>query len=138
MTFCTKTIFSYIELKKTRFQHYSGRYLFRRLIKNSFRRYLQQGQRYRVYARNTEFKLAIIKYPLYSINNSYEVVINDKHKLRIAPLELQIAYKLYLGSDKDIGDAVFLYTLFKQVLDYEELERWCRELNVDINLLGAE
>ena len=36
--------------------------------------------------------------------------------LTIGPRELQIAYKLYLGTQKDIEDAVHLYTLFEQAL----------------------
>lgn len=33
--------------------------------------------------------------------------------LYVPPLELQIAYKLWLGSDKDFEDAVFLYAFAK-------------------------
>jgi hypothetical protein len=42
---------------------------------------------------------------------------------------------LHLGSDKDIADAVFLYVLFKPVLEQKELERWCKELGADVNML---
>lgn len=45
-----------------------------------------------------------------------KVVMNGK-TLFISPLETQIAYKLYLGSQKDIEDAIHLYTLFKTHLD---------------------
>jgi len=55
--------------------------------------------------------------------------------LRYPPPELQIVYKLYLGSDKDVGDAVFLYTLSKDDIDVNELERWCRELKVNCGVL---
>jgi len=34
-----------------------------------------------------------------------------------------------------MGDAVFLYSLFKQVIDGEELKMWCEELGVNIKLL---
>jgi len=35
----------------------------------------------------------------------------------ISPIDIQIAYKLYLGSDKDIEDAVYLWEIFKSDLD---------------------
>jgi hypothetical protein len=44
--------------------------------------------------------------------------------LRIGPLELQVAYKLHLGSQKDFEDALHLYTLFADRLDTEKLERF--------------
>jgi len=75
------------------------------------------------------------KHHVYSVKRSLEVVLNDKFRPRIAPLELQIAYKLWLGSEKDIGDAVFLYELFKPVINREELKKWCRELNVNMEVL---
>ena len=34
-----------------------------------------------------------------------------KEKINISPIELQIAYKIYLGSDKDYEDARYLYLL---------------------------
>ena len=37
--------------------------------------------------------------------------------LFISPLEIQIAYKLFLGSEKDIEDARYLWEIFKDHLD---------------------
>jgi len=34
-----------------------------------------------------------------------------------------------------VGDATFLYTLFREALNRAELEKWCRELNVDCSVL---
>ena len=51
-------------------------------------------------------------------------------KLFISPIEIQIAYKFYLGSEKDIEDAVYLYELFKERLDRGVLLQKCEELNV--------
>ncbi|MDD2473149.1 MULTISPECIES: hypothetical protein [unclassified Methanoculleus] len=39
----------------------------------------------------------------------------------ISPIELQIPYKLYPGSDKDIEDAVYLRVLFREMLDTDQL-----------------
>ncbi|WP_246041466.1 hypothetical protein [Halorubrum ezzemoulense] len=49
----------------------------------------------------------------------------------IGPLELQIAYKLHLGAQKDIEDAVHLYTLFEETLSAARLERWAQRLDVE-------
>lgn len=48
----------------------------------------------------------------------------------IGPLELQIAYKLYLGGEKDFEDAAHLYTLFGESLNTSELETWAERLSV--------
>ena len=52
-------------------------------------------------------------------------------RLPIGPLELQIAYKLYLGAQKDIEDAVHLYTSFRESLSTARLEEWVRRLDVE-------
>ena len=54
----------------------------------------------------------------------------------MSPLELQIAYKLWLGSDKDFEDA-FLYAFAKSkgILNQEELEAWARRLGVSLERL---
>lgn len=52
-------------------------------------------------------------------------------ELPIGPLELQIAYKLYLGAQKDFEDAIHLYSLFVETLSIPTLERWVRKLEVE-------
>lgn len=49
----------------------------------------------------------------------------------IGPLELQIAYKLYLGTRTDVEDAVHLYTLFGERLSVPRLEEWVTRLDVE-------
>lgn len=51
--------------------------------------------------------------------------------LSIGPLELQIAYKLHLGTRTDIEDAVHIYTLFEESLSVPLLEQWVRRLDVE-------
>ena len=87
---------------------------------------------------NVEAKLAGTGLHRYALAHSITVLINKEFTVRISPLELQIAYKLYLGSDKDIGDAVFLYTLFKEAINNNELDLWCRKLRVNCNVLEAD
>ena len=109
-------------------------------VRNLYREYLAQGYGVRfiyggIILPNVEVKLARTSIHRYALAHSIRVVVNDRFVVRISPLELQIAYKLYLGSDKDVGDAVFLYTLFKDHIDREELGNWCTRLRVDCRIL---
>lgn len=109
-------------------------------IRKIFKDYLTQGYNIRymyknIIIPNIEFKLATTSIHQYAITNSYKVTINNQHTIRISPLELQIAYKLSLNSDKDIGDAVFLYTLFKNIINHEELNTWCNKLETNCKTL---
>ena len=84
---------------------------------------------------NIWFKTARSPLQYYGIDNSLTVIVNKKHLIKIAPLELQIAYNLYLGSEKDLEDAVFLYTLFRKALNHQELHKWLSTLGVDTSML---
>lgn len=59
-------------------------------------------------------------------------------ELFISPFELQIAYKLYLGSEKDFEETLHFYELFKEELDRDKLEKYCRELEVESKLNELE
>src|SRR3989338_4893669 len=66
-----------------------------------------------------------VKFPkkdtdFFSLNNPIKVILND-NEILISPLEMQIAYKLYLGSEKDIEDATHVYEMFKDNLDVKLL-----------------
>lgn len=65
-----------------------------------------------------------------SLENAMMARINEE-TIPIGPLELQIAYKLYLGAQKDVEDAVHLYTLFEESLSVSRLEEWVTRLNVE-------
>ena len=111
-------------------------------IREIYNEYLAQGYGIRfmygdLIVPNIEFKLASTSLHHYSIDNSIRVIVSNIYTTRVAPIELQIAYKLYLSSDKDLGDAIFLYSLLKEALDQGELDKWCRALRVDCNLLTA-
>ena len=64
-----------------------------------------------------------------SLNDKIKVIVN-KNELYISPLELQIAFKLYLGSEKDIEDAKHLYIVFRNNLDIESLRVFNKKLKV--------
>ena len=58
------------------------------------------------------------------------VVVNG-HQLYISPLELQIPFKLYLGTEKDIEDAKYLYQVFQGNLDLALLQEFNRKLKTE-------
>jgi hypothetical protein len=60
--------------------------------------------------------------------NAKTVILNGK-ELRISPIELQVPYKLFLGSPKDIEDARHLYSLFKDSLDEDLLRDFLIKLD---------
>ena len=78
---------------------------------------------------NVELKYATDEFDRESVDSAITARIGDK-SLPIGPLELQIAYKLYLDTQKDFEDAAHLYVLFGETLSRPELERWVSELEV--------
>ncbi|HLC68351.1 MAG TPA: hypothetical protein VJH24_00800 [Candidatus Bilamarchaeaceae archaeon] len=69
-----------------------------------------------------------------SLSHPVEVTINKKHKINISPLELQVAYKLYLGSKKDWEDARYLFDIFKEHLDQRKIVHFAKKLKVSSKL----
>lgn len=80
---------------------------------------------------NFEIKIAKSETDLYSISHPVRVRLGNGRVLVIGPLELQIAYKLRLGSDKDFEDVRHLYRLFAKNLNKRELKRFLKVLDVD-------
>src|SRR3990172_7201829 len=71
----------------------------------------------------------------WSLREPVEVVVN-RRRLAIGPMELQIAYKVWLGSDKDNEDARHLFRLFEEHLRRAELIRALRALKVPLETAG--
>ena len=69
---------------------------------------------------NMEFKLITNDVQKYSLDHKIKVILG-KRQMFISPLEMQIAYKLFLGSEKDLEDAKHLYVLFKEKFNKKEL-----------------
>ncbi len=82
---------------------------------------------------NMEVKFPKRDLDRYTLDNRVEVILNGR-SLFISTLELQIAYKLFLGSEKDLEDALYLWLLFKEHLDVETLKRHAVQLNVSEKL----
>ncbi len=76
-----------------------------------------------------EVKFARDEFDRASLQNAITARIGDE-AIPIGPLELQIAYKLHLSAQKDIEDAVHLYTLFEESLSLPRLEEWVTRLDV--------
>jgi len=93
-------------------------------------------------APNIEFKTIKTDLDKYSYENKIKVILEDR-KIFISPLELQIAYKLFLAadgtdkelqSDKDIEDARHLYKIFEGKINKEEFLIFINKLNVEKRL----
>ncbi|EJG06736.1 hypothetical protein Metli_0773 [Methanofollis liminatans DSM 4140] len=78
---------------------------------------------------NIEMKFKKDDFDRYAMNMAKVVTFEDI-QFSISPIELQIAYKLYLGSDKDIEDAVYLWVLFEEMLDGDLLRTFMERLHV--------
>ena len=79
---------------------------------------------------NIELKFVKNYIDRYSLDNRLRVVLGD-NQVFISPIELQIAYKLYLGSDKDIEDAIYLWEIFKENINRSELHHFMKKMNVE-------
>lgn len=65
------------------------------------------------------------------------LVMKDRLEVRIgqesvyiSPIEIQIAYKLFLGSEKDLEDAVYLWEIFKDHLDHVAMKSFMKRFAV--------
>jgi len=79
---------------------------------------------------NIEFKIIKNDLDRFSFNNKINVVLGEEN-LKISNLEMQIAYKLYLGSGKDLEDAKHLLKVFEDKLNKEQLLSFVKELRVE-------
>jgi len=81
---------------------------------------------------NIELKFVKNDLDRYSLDHRRHVKLADR-SLYLSPLELQIPYKLFLGSEKDIEDARFLFKLFGENLDIVLLKMFLNKLKVSDN-----
>jgi hypothetical protein len=79
---------------------------------------------------NIEFKFPKIDLDFWVLDERKEIFLNN-HKLFISPLELQIPFKLFLGSEKDIEDARHLYSIFRGKLNLKLLQEFNRKLKIE-------
>jgi len=79
---------------------------------------------------NVELKLATDEYDSASIADAITVRLPEG-SVRIAPIELQIAYKLGMGAQRDFEDALYLYEVAGRTLNRDALESYVRDLGVE-------
>lgn len=84
---------------------------------------------------NMEIKFKKDLFDDYSLKEKIEITLN-KNKFYISPLEIQIMYKLFLGSEKDIEDARFLYKRFEKNIDELKLNEFKNKLNIKNKLIN--
>lgn len=78
---------------------------------------------------NIEIKFTKNELDEYILKNKHDIIIK-KELFHISPLYLQIPYKLFLGSEKDIEDARFLYQMFKDKMNTKEFISNMKKLKV--------
>jgi|SRR3989344_6255585 len=79
---------------------------------------------------NVEVKFPKTSIDLWGIENKKKLILNN-NEMYISPLESQIPFKLFLGSEKDIEDAKYLYNIFKDKLNKSLLKQFSRNLNIE-------
>ena len=78
---------------------------------------------------NIEIKFPKDQHGEDSLDNKLTIKLNN-HIFYTSPIESQIAFKLYLGSPKDIEDAIHLLNIFKKQLNKNLLKQYAKKLNV--------
>ena len=97
-------------------------------VKVAHKEYLSSGTSIRFsrkdsFIPNVEFKFPKVELDNWTLSERKKVILND-YQLFISPLELQIPYKLFLGSEKDIEDAKHIYRVFQDKIDYVILQEF--------------
>ncbi len=103
--------------------------------KSAYYKYLNNGYAIRFSLKDKIIPNIEIKFPKseierWTIENAITTHINGD-EIKISSIELQIAFKLYLGSEKDIEDAKYLYSFFEEGIDGNSLEHFIKKFNVE-------
>jgi len=104
-------------------------------VADAYTGYLLNNNAIRFSRRNEYIPNMEVKFPKnaldeWALTHRRKVLLNGQ-VLWISPIELQIAYKLFLGSEKDIEDARFLHRTFEGRLDAALLEESFKKLGVN-------
>lgn len=85
---------------------------------------------------NVELQFPKDNWGLRSIKEKIKIELNED-EFFISSIEMNIAFKIYLGSRKDIDDACHLYLLFKKLnhLDVGKIKEICSQLGVSSDIL---
>ena len=96
------------------------------LMENTPIRFSRKGE----FIPNVEIKFPKLDLDYWTIANRKKVIVNGR-VLFIGPIELEIPYKLFMGSGKDIEDAKHLYNLFKEKLNLDLLAQFNRKFKIE-------
>lgn len=101
----------------------------------AYRDYLEEGISIRFaekgkFIPNMEVKFPKTNLDKWTLENRIKVLVNEK-LLFVSRIEVQIPFKFFLGSEKDIEDAKYLYEIFKDKLDVSLLRDFNRKLNIE-------
>ena len=98
------------------------------LLNHTSIRFSRKGE----YMPNMEFKFPdeLNELEIVSLKERKKAILNN-NLIFISPLELQISFKFFLGSEKDIGDALYLYEIFKNKLDLKLINSFSKKLKVE-------
>lgn len=81
------------------------------------------------YIPNIELKFPKVELEQWALKNRKKASLN-RQIIFISPIELQIPFKLFLGSEKDIEDAKHLYNIFKDNINIEILMKFNQKLKI--------
>jgi len=95
------------------------------LLEKTAIRFAYRGQ----FIPNVEIKFPKKEFESETLRNKL-IVKGEAYSLNISNLEKQIAFKLFLGSEKDLEDARHLWDIFKENLDKSLIAEKAKELNV--------
>ena len=87
---------------------------------------------------NIEMKFIKDDIDNFTLNNHVKIIKNNKFNIFISPIEIEIPYKIYLGSEKDIEDALYLWNIFLDHLDKRLMNRFMKELKVSGESYGIK
>jgi disulfide oxidoreductase YuzD len=79
---------------------------------------------------NMEIKFPKSKIDKFALASKIKVKVNDEYIFHISNIEMQIAFKNYLGSDKDLEDAKHLEIIFLEYINKERLKYFFELLGV--------
>jgi hypothetical protein len=86
------------------------------------------------YVPNMEVKFAKTGVDEFALQQRVRVFVNN-FVLYVSSLEMQIPYKLLLGSGKDIEDARHLYSLFKRYIDVPTMLAFMHKIDIPADAL---
>ncbi len=96
--------------------------------------YLDEGLSIRLAEIGTfepNFEIKFTKTGMDRLTLSDRVLVKlGEYKIYTSSIELQIAFKIYLGSEKDLEDAKHLWILFRDYLSKEKLKYFLSTLNI--------